>query len=249
MPLSVFSRRRTAQPPIERELTGAERRDVPRHLEAVAEALVARRCPIAACAVSGSNLAADGVTLREALAMLAATHEALGLGEPTFAATDALSVSWSEETLAFLSDVSCEDPLTGLASSAHLRARIAEVYRDADLAGTSPRTTHALVMVDLATVGGAAVPPDPDAFEQALLLAGAAEVARDHFPGGATLARIGRDKIAVLTWRDLHIGRDVAELRHELQLTGAAPRARIWIEGLPDTSDTAVMVLSGLAML
>lgn len=247
MPLSVFSRRRSAPAPVvERELTDAERRAVPRHLEAVAEALVANRCPTAGCAVSGGALAADGVSLREALAMLASTYEGLGLGEPSFAATDALSVAWSEETLAFLGDVSCEDPLTGLASSAHLRARLAEVYRDAEQAGTSPRTTHALVVVDLApsTRGS-----EPDAFAQALLLAGAAELTRDFFPGGATLARVGRDKLAVLSRRGPQVGRNVAELRHELQVTGVAPRARIWIEGLPDTSDAAVMVLSGLAML
>ena len=157
MPLSVFSRRRSTPPPVvERELTDAERRAVPRHLEAVAEALVANRCPTAGCAVSGGALAADGVSLREALAMLASTYQGLGLGEPSFAATDALSVAWSEETLAFLGDVSCEDPLTGLASPAHLRARLAEVYRDAEQAGTSPRTTHALVVVDLAASARAA---------------------------------------------------------------------------------------------
>lgn len=246
MPLSVFSRRRSARAPLVRELTEAERRAVPHHFEAVAEALVLDGCPLGACAVSGAALAADGVTLREALAMLSATYEAAGLGEPTFAAADALSVAWSEETLAFLSDVSCEDPLTGLASSAHLRARIAEIYRDGDLVSTSPRTTHALVMLDLAVTGPGSA---PDQFEQALLLAGAAEMARELFPGGATLARIGRDKIAILTHRDLHVGHAVTELRHQLQLNDVAPRARIWIEGLPDSSDSAVMVLSGLAML
>ncbi len=248
MPLSVFSRRRaTPPPPVERELTDVERQAVPRHFEAVAEALVVARSPEGGCAVAGSTLAADGVSLREALGMLATTYDVLGLSEPSFTAADALSVAWSEETLAFLGDVSCEDPLTGLASSAHLRARVAEVYRDAEQARMSPRTTHALVMIDLGSDTGNA--SRPDAFEQALLLAGAAEISSTLFTGGATTARVGRDKIAVLTRRDLHLGRDVAELRHELTVAGVAPHARIWIEGLPDSADAAVMVLSGLAML
>ena len=47
--------------------------------------------------------------------------------EPDFDATEALSVAWSEETLGYLHQVSCEDPLTGLATLAHLRARLAEL--------------------------------------------------------------------------------------------------------------------------
>lgn len=245
---SVFLRLRSASLPAGRELTASERHEVPRRFEAVAEALVARRSPSEACAVVGAALAADGVAMPEALSMLAATYRCVGLGDPDFSATDALCVAWSEETLAFLGDVSCEDPLTGLASTPHLRARVCEVYREAEVAGTSPRTTHGLVVVDLARamrVSGR----DPDAFERALLLAAVAETTADHLPGGTTMARVGTDKIAVLVRREPDLGRHLGELRASLQETGLAPRARIWIEGLPDSGDGAVMMLSGLPLL
>ena len=246
VPLPVFSRRRP--PTAERDLTSAERRDVPRHFDAVAEALAARRSPVSACAVLGSTLADDGVSLGEALSALSTTYATLGLGDPAFAAVEALSLAWSEATLAFVSDISCEDPLTGLASGAHLRARLSEIYREAALDGTSPRTTHALLVVDLADPR-AGSPADRDPFEHALCLAGTAEVVRDAFSGGETLAKVGSDKVVVLVRREAHLGTSVAQLRDSLVAARVAARPRLWIEGLPDDADVATMVLSSLALL
>lgn len=245
MPLSVFARRRptTADP----DLSAAQRGDLPRHFEAIAEALVAQRCPVAACAVAGGNLAADGVPLGEALAALGATYATLGLGDPTFAATEALSLAWSEQTLAFLADVSCEDPLTGLASGAHLRARVAEIYREAAASGWGVRSTHALLVVDVSRQAAGAGQPDP--FDEALRVAGAAEVVRDSFTGGETLARIGRDKVVALVRRDDELGRAVPQLREALEDARIAARPRLWIEGMPDDVGAAVKVLAGLSLL
>lgn len=247
MPLSVFSRRRPA--PAERDLTSAQRREVPRHFEAVAEALASHRSPVPACAVAGGTVAADGVSLGEALSALSATYATLGLGEPAFAAVEALTLAWSEETLGFLGDISCEDPLTGLASSAHLRARLAEVYREAALDGETPRTTHALLVVDLAEPVSDGPARGRDPFEQALCLAGAAEEVRDCFAGGETLARVGQEKVVALVRREAHLGPSLAQLRDSLQTTRVASRPRLWIEGLPDDPQAAVMVLSGLSLL
>ena len=52
---------------------------------------------------------------------------------PAFEAAEALSVAWSDATLEYLHDLSCEDPLTGLASLAHVRTRLDEIYREAEL--------------------------------------------------------------------------------------------------------------------
>jgi hypothetical protein len=245
MQLSAFSRRR--HPTNDRDLTSAQRRAIPRHFDAVAEALAARRSPMPACAAVGSTLAADGASLGEALSALRATYAALGLGEPAFAPTEALSLAWSEETLTFLNDVSCEDPLTGLASTAHLRARLAEVYREVACAGGTPRSTHALLVVDLGiSSSDRRAPPDP--FGQALCLAGAAEMIREEFPGGETFARAGSDMVVALVRREPHLGATVASLRKTLQEANVSPRPRIWIEGLPEDPETAVMVLSGLSL-
>ena len=42
-------------------------------------------------------------------------------------------MAWSDATLEYLHDLSCEDPLTGLASLAHVRTRLDEIYREAEL--------------------------------------------------------------------------------------------------------------------
>lgn len=246
MPLSVFSRRRPTTPDDDVS-TAARCSDLPRHFEAVGEALVAQRSPVPACAVAGGNLAADGVSLGEALSALGTTYAVLGLGEPTFAATEALSLAWSEETLAFLADVSCEDPLTGLASGAHLRARVAEVYRAAAASGSQVRSTHALLVLDLAQQ--AAGPGLPDPFDEALRVAGAAELVRETFTGGETLARIGRDKVVALVHRDSGLGAAVTQLRDALVDARIAAQPRLWIEGVPDDLDGAVAVLAGLSLL
>ena len=58
-------------------------------------------------------------------------------------------MAWSEATLGYLHQLSCEDPLTGLASLAHVRSRLSELYR-CRATGTAPCPhTHALVVLDL----------------------------------------------------------------------------------------------------
>ena len=98
---------------------------------------------------SSRALAQDGASLGEALSGLAATYHGLDAGSPPFPATAALSVAWSEVTLEFLHEVTCEDPLTGLSSVPHLRTRLTEVYREAERRGDSVRDTHALLVTDL----------------------------------------------------------------------------------------------------
>ena len=99
-----------------RELTDSERRALPLGFEAVGEALVSGTNPAAACAEVGRALARDGASLGEALDGLSATYERVLGREPAFAAAESLWVAWSEATLEFLHQLSCEDPLTGLAS-------------------------------------------------------------------------------------------------------------------------------------
>src|SRR5882757_5086663 len=96
----------------------------------------------------GRRLAEDGVSLLEALDGLSALYRSIAGGEPAFAAVRALSSSWAESSLIYLHSLSCEDPLTGLASLAHLRSRLGEIYREAELRGTSVPATYALVVVE-----------------------------------------------------------------------------------------------------
>ena len=192
----------------------------------------------------GRELASDGVSLGEALSGLSATWTALGAAVPDFAAAEALSVAWSEATLEFLHDVTCEDPLTGLASAPHLRTRLTEIYRGAELAGSSVRRTHALVVVDLP-------PPSPDdeppAFSRALALAAAAEVLRTVFAGDESMARMGTDRVVALVHRADDLGESVALTRLLLAELALPAEPCIWIEGLPGQSELGVRLLAELA--
>lgn len=244
--LTLFSRRRVPPTQSERRLTVAERRAVPVGYDAVAEALVAGRSPVPACAVVGRDLARDGASLGEALSGLGAAYAAVAAGAPDFAAAEALSVAWSEATLDFLHDVTCEDPLTGLASAPHLRTRLAEVYRGADRAGTSVRRTHALVVVEVPRRRDGLVEAAP-AFGRALGLAAVAEVLRGVFTGDETVARLGSERVAALVDRTDTLGDSVARVRGRLGRLDLPTHALVWIEGLPGQRDLAIRLLAELA--
>lgn len=188
-----------------------------------------------ACRVLGARLARDGDDLPWALARLRETTGAVLGREPTYPEVEALAGAWGESTLAFAHSISCEDPLTGLATLAHLRSRLSELYRIRETA------LHALVAIDMPRE------PHPDLLEdpglgQALSLARAASVSRDVFAGTETIAHAGGSRILVLGHRDDRLARRVALLRTLLD-----GEIRAWIEGLPDSEEYAGDLLDELA--
>lgn len=193
-----------------------------------------------ACVYVGMELGRDGVPLEDALDGLRATSLAVTGREPSFSLVRAVGSGWSEATLGYLHQLTCEDPLTGLASLPHLRSRISEVYRDQGIGAPPVRTSHALVVVD--TVDA---PDEPDVFAAALRLARLAETLRTVFAGGDTLGRVGRDRIAVLIRRDERLPRRLGLVR-EL-LAGVTPVPRVWVESLPGGDDAAAALLDELA--
>jgi GGDEF domain-containing protein len=219
---------------------------LPMRFEAVGEALVSRADLLAACTVVGRDVARDGAALGEALDHLRATYE-LVLGTlPDFAATQALSVAWSDATLEYLHDLSCEDPLTGLASLAHVRSRLDEVYREAELTDVGVSGSHALVVVELRfndPVGGPG-----HHFTRAMRLVQLAEAMRAVYSGGQTLGRLGLDRACAVVPRTPDLGMSVALLRDfvcDLDLGDAD--VRVWIEGLPSSADSASRLLDELS--
>ncbi len=96
----------------------------------------------------------------------------------------AIAEGWAEESLAQLVQGGCEDPLSGLATLPYLRTRLAEVYREAEQAGTSPADTHRLLVVGL--------PGRPDPWHRMALAIGVGHDLRAAFPGGETLSMAGR---------------------------------------------------------
>jgi hypothetical protein len=181
----------------------------------------------------GASLAADGVSLAEALDQLAETYELACGTTPSYDDTRALCVAWSEATLGYLHRMSCDDPLTGLASLAHLRSRVSEVYR-----GSVP-DDHALVVVVAPEAG------HDDVLSRSMRVAQLGDTARTVFAGAATIGHVAPGRVVVLAGRDDRIGRRVGLLRDMLG-TGPDPEARVWIEGLPATDEGAAALLDEL---
>ena len=106
-----------------------ERSGLPHRFEAVGEALTSGSDVLLACSVAGQDLARDGASVEETLEGLRGTWHRLTGADPAYDVVAALLTAWSETTLGYLNQLSCEDPLTGLSSQAHLRSRLSEVYR------------------------------------------------------------------------------------------------------------------------
>ena len=229
------------------ELTQTQLAALPPEFEAVGEALASGSGVLAeAYAVLGHRLAAEGVSLDEALSGLDTTFRAVLGTPPTFADTRLLSVAWSESILGYLHRLSCEDPVTGLATMAHLQSRLAELYRGA--ASSRPvGDSHALVVVDVGPPGADEMTGIPVLTED-LGVARAAEAVRDAFAGQETIGRLARHRLVVLAARDERLVQRVSLVRRLLE--HARPTvARVWIEGLPERGEAAAATLAELARL
>lgn len=216
------------------------RQALPDRFEAVGEALASGSGSLRACEVAGRALAQDGVSLDEMLAGLRETSLVVTGADPSFDDVRAMSMAWSEVTLAYLHQLSCEDPLTGLSSLAHIRSRLTELYRG-QLGEAGPDETHALVVLDLPEgqpVGGV------DSFDRAMRLVQVGEAARTVFAGRESIGRSGPNRIVVVVERSPQLGRRVALLRTLAGTGSEVPR--VWIEGLPPTDDGAAMLLDEL---
>lgn len=226
---------------------------IPPGFEAVAEALQAlvpgsgldtsETRAQAACQVVGRALALDGASLEEATAALRTTWRTTLGCDPSYDALTALLVAWSDTTLSYLHQLSCEDPLTGLASLAHVRSRVSELYRAVPLDGLGG--IHVLVVCEIVERVAA---PSGDQFTRAMHLAQLGDVARTVFSGPETIGRVGRRRVVVLARRDDRLGtrvRLVRTLTRDLDL-GDQP-VRVWIEGLPETEAGATTLLDELA--
>lgn len=217
----------------DRELSDEQRAALPPGFVATAEALASGSGhALGAVLMAGSELAEWGTPLGEALDGLRATTVDVAGRDPTFAEVRALSSAWGETTLAYLHGLSCADPVTGLATLAHLRQRIGELYRD------TRHDRHALVVTDARSSGDRG---DVLAMAHRLTLLG--ESARAVFSGAEAIGRVGRCRLVVLTARDDALPGRVSLLRRLAE--GSSRRA--WIEGLPGTDEAAAVLLDELA--
>ena len=215
---------------------------LPHGFEAVGEALASGSGVTDACAAAGEELARDGGSMAEALESLRVTWTVVREADPSYAAVVALLTAWNETTLGYLLQVSCEDPLTGLASQAHLRTRLAELYRNP---GTS---SYDLVLCTMPTGDDPSDEPG-DHFTRAMRQARMGEMARTVFLRNETIARLGSHSVAVVVLRDERLDRRVHVLRTLLsRLETDAPLTRVRVEGLPACESDALHLLDALVL-
>ncbi len=230
-----------------RELSDELRLALPPRFEAVGEALASGSGSVDACGVVGQTLAHDGVSLEEALEGLRTTWRRVRGADPGYADLRAVAVAWGEATLGYLHGLSCEDPLTGLATMAHVRGRLTELYRGQLREAVPVRDSHALVVLDAPLPGAERGQTGrADVLTNAHRVIRLGEVARTVFTGTETVARLGPTRVAVLAGRD-RLGKRIALLFRLLtgfDLEGIP--VRVWIEGLPDNDPAAAQLLDEL---
>ena len=191
----------------------------PSGFEAVGEALDSGQDPTEACAVAGRELAIDGISMDEALTDLRATWLLVRESDPPYGAMAALSVAWTDATLAYLHHLSCEDPMTGLANLVHVRGRIAELYLQTE----QVHDTWAVIVVEL-PAPVVHVAHDCDGSERlvhSMRLVRAAQAVRTVFVHGETVGRAGTRRILAIVERDERLV-DRVSLLHRL-LDDAGP--------------------------
>jgi hypothetical protein len=187
----------------------------------------------------GASAARLGVPLHEVLDLMERAYAGC---EPSFEATRAAVLAWAEGALLLHADVSCEDPLTSLASPAYLRSRLAELYRGAERDGRRVAETSALVVVELARSRlGHELEKSLDALD-------VAEALRAVFAGDETVALMSPRRFAALVRRERADVLTLSLLRILLERAlGDDLHARMWVEELPRSSDGVACVLAGLS--
>ena len=203
-------------------------------------------------AEAGSGL---GETLQDVAALHAVLtvpehHDGLVAADPDATPARLLRVTalaWSDVLVRQLADGEVRDGLTGLATAAYLRARLREVYRAAAAEGFPIRSRYVLVVitVDMADATG---------WSRLAAMVLLADVLRNEFDGGQTLATIAPDTMVALAERDGRIAERTASLRWlaaarlgvDAQLSRIAVPT-VWLEPLPDTHDAACRLVSELA--
>ncbi len=218
---------------------------VPVGFEALADALRYQGAVIAATQEIGRHAAANGATLDDVLMDVALTYRAMpGPDEPPFEVVRALATSWADASLRYLHAVSCEDPLTGLSSLAHLRSKLTEIYRESDRSGSDVVPSHALVVVEL----------DPEwrpesHFDKVLRLVDVAECIRRVYTGGESIGRLAPSRAVAVVRRDERLGASVTTLRALLEewTEESGLNTRVWIEGLPASRESSDTLLDELA--
>jgi hypothetical protein len=185
-------------------------------VDAVCSSAVRRADLTRALSDLGRARAQAGAGLEETLTDLAALHAVLMAPEESpdgpangRVATDpdaapaklvrTTALAWADASCGELRDAEATESLTNLATHSYLRTRLHEVYRQAARDGRSVPETHSLlaVTIDLTAVVG---------WSRLMAMVLVADVLRDVFDGGESVALLGPSVAAVLAPRDTAFG-------------------------------------------
>ena len=201
-------------------------------VDAVTEAILAGADATDHCARLGHVRAQAGVGIGETIEDLGALYAVMGQTMPPMASVRALAEGWVESGMFGLTDLTCEDPLTGLATLPYLRTRLAELYRG----DRSPHEAYCLVVVDLTTW--------LDPWKRIAWTIVIGHELRLAYPGEETLTLLSAGRAAALVPREPALRLDAARTRRDI---AARHDARVWLERLPETPKQASALLDCLA--
>jgi hypothetical protein len=190
----------------------------------------------AACGMLGRERARAGVGIGETLTDLAALCFVLDGGEPPGELVRPLAEGWAEAGLARMSEGTCEDPLTGLATMPYLRTRLGEVYREARQAGSCAADSHRLLVADL--------PHRLDPWDRLSVILLVSNDLRAAFPGGETLSLAASGRAIALVRAVPELPFRATGLRRSLT---AAHGTRLRLLKPPAQHEEALRLLDGLA--
>ncbi|GHF78108.1 hypothetical protein FHX82_004389 [Amycolatopsis bartoniae] len=228
-------------------------------VDSVCAAVLRGRDPEAPLAALARARATAGAGLAEVLSDIAALHAVLsdtqeddGSIAPDVDALPAqllrvTALAWAEVAMDQLAHIEVIDPLTGLPTTAYLRTRLGEIYRQAAVNGRAVGEDHALLVVglDLSAVSG---------WHRVTGMILLAEALRTVLDGGESIATVGPSTLVAVLPRDGGIASKAVQLRRAVhdrlavddQLADAgSPLIRL--VRLPSTHDAACRLLRRLA--
>jgi hypothetical protein len=200
----------------------------------------------------GRARAVSGAGLDETLMDVAALHAVLSDPRLLAANPDAVparllrlaALAWADVSNLEIARTEVKESLTGLSTSAYLRTRLGEIYRQAARDGLPVGHVLLTVGIDLSEVIG---------WSRLMAMVLAADVLRQVFDGGESLALLGPSVAVVLTERDHNLAQRSARARLMLadrlsvdpQLHTLGP-IDLCLHRLPDTHEAACALVESL---
>ncbi|MGH1562234.1 hypothetical protein [Mumia sp. DW29H23] len=211
-----------------------------RHLDALRDVLRGGEDPEGVAVELGAAAATEGIGWSELLRDVEDVSRSVSGSLPPYEMVRAMSIAWTETAMQDAYAASCEDPLTGLTSATHLRTRLDDAYRLAERNGASASDTWAFVVVEITSSGGPEI-----GLLRSLSMIVVSELLRACFDGDETIARLG-ERRAVALVRRADATRGYSALRGLLESSPDVPQTRVWVEGVPATSEAASRLLGEL---